>query len=93
MWSPHSDWMLATPSHGISSLSIHGFIPPRPRLLELMKENEDNRKKMIECLSTVISGLERNREILKRGGRLENEHWTDIAGTFRGCMELFMNQP
>ena len=47
---------------------------------------------MITTLEKVIAGLERNREILKAGGRLENEHWTDIAGTFRETIELFGNQ-
>lgn len=50
------------------------------------------RQEMIQCLTFVIDGLERNRRILAEGGRLENEHWVDIAAKFRGTMELFMNQ-
>lgn len=50
------------------------------------------REEMIACLDFVISGLQRNRQILKDGGRLENEHWVDVAGRFRETIELFMNQ-
>lgn len=50
------------------------------------------RQTMIVCLDNIIAGLKRNREILASGGRLENEHWTDIAGELRGAMYYFMNQ-
>lgn len=56
------------------------------------KKPDEARAKMISCLDTVIAGLQRNKEILASGGRLENEHWVDIAGTFRETMELFGNQ-
>lgn len=59
---------------------------------EPIRTPEEARECMITTLEKVISGLERNREILKAGGRLENEHWTDIARTFRETMELFGNQ-
>lgn len=50
------------------------------------------RTAMISCIDKLISGLQRNREILASGGRLENEHWTDIAGILRENMNLLGNQ-
>lgn len=50
------------------------------------------RQAMISCIDQLIAGLQRNREILASGGRLENEHWTDIAGILRENMNLLGNQ-
>ncbi len=50
------------------------------------------RNAMISCIDKLIAGLKRNRDILASGGRLENEHWTDIAGTLRENMDLLGNQ-
>lgn len=50
------------------------------------------RQAMISCIDQLIAGLQRNREILASGGRLENEHWTDIAGILRESMNLLGNQ-
>lgn len=60
--------------------------------LEETPDRYKRRQEMIQCLTFVIDGLERNRRLLVEGGRLENEHWADIAGKFRDTMELFMNQ-
>lgn len=50
------------------------------------------RQAMISCIDQLIAGLQRNREILASGGRLENEHWIDIAGILRENMNLLGNQ-
>ncbi len=50
------------------------------------------RTAMISCIDKLIAGLRRNREILASGGRLENGHWTDIAGILRENMNLLGNQ-
>lgn len=50
------------------------------------------RQIMISCLDKMIAGLQRNREILASGGRLENEHWADVAGELHDAMLYFGNQ-
>ncbi len=50
------------------------------------------RNAMISCIDQLIAGLQRNRDILASGGRLENEHWTDIARALRENMTYFGNQ-
>lgn len=50
------------------------------------------RQAMISCIDQLIAGLQRNREILASGGRLENEHWIDIASILRENMNLLGNQ-
>ncbi len=68
----------------------HDFIKtPSGKTIKTKKEAIEY---MISSLDKVIEGLQRNREILRKGGRLENENWSDIAGTFREAMDLFGNQ-
>lgn len=59
---------------------------------QVIETKEQAREFMIATIDKVIAGLQRNKEILTNGGRLENEHWTDIAGTFQNAREVFINQ-
>ncbi len=72
-----------------------GFVDADGRLYypeELVFNPDDARAYMVSTLDMVINGLKRNKEILMNGGRLENEHWADIAQTFRNAMYFFGNQ-
>lgn len=53
---------------------------------------DEARTAMISCIDKLIAGLKRNRDILASGGRLENEHWSDIASILHQNMIYFGNQ-
>lgn len=59
---------------------------------QIIETQEQARELMISTIDKVIAGLQRNKNILLKGGRLENEHWADIAGSFRNAMNVFANQ-
>ena len=54
--------------------------------------SDEARTAMISCIDQLIAGLQRNRGILASGGRLENGHWSDIAGILHENMNLLGNQ-
>lgn len=53
---------------------------------------ENINKKMIIAINEMVTLLLRNQKILLDGGRLENEHWSDIAEILREHMQYFGNQ-